>query len=118
MDEAPKSYRERQKEARAIARAKREATEAALRKQRTILSEARRMALQLAKDEIRASGKKWTDYSALELRQRAEGYEGPWLLAKAQARVEQILQHSCKPESPVVQGVLMHETHARNGAAR
>jgi hypothetical protein len=92
MDEGRKSYRERQKEARRAASAIRKAREAELRRQRTIISEARRMALQIVKDEIRASGRKWTDYSALELRQRAEGYEGPWLMAKAKARIEALMR--------------------------
>jgi hypothetical protein len=92
MVEATKPYAVRLKEARASARGVRKAQEAELQRRRTIISEAKRMALQIVKDEIRASGEKWTDYSALELRQRAEGYEGPWLLAKAKARVEALMR--------------------------
>jgi hypothetical protein len=76
------------------------------------------MALQLVKDEIRANGEKYTDYSVKELRQRAEQMIGPWLVAKAQARVEQILQVMSKSERPGPQAVSMHRTRAQNEVAR
>jgi hypothetical protein len=49
------------------------------------------MAREIVKDQIRASGKKWTDYATKELNQRAEEIAiGPWLVLKAKARFEQI----------------------------
>jgi hypothetical protein len=89
----PKSYKERQKEARATARAQREATEAALRKQRTIISEAKRMSIAIVKDQIRARGEKVTDYSVREINERADEIaSGPWLRLKAKARVEGLMR--------------------------
>ncbi len=48
MDEGPKSYRERQKETRAAARAKREAEKAAWHRQLELIVECRRVALRSA----------------------------------------------------------------------
>ena len=118
MDEAPKSYRERQKEARRAASAQRRAEKEAWHRAVALRVECQRMAMQLVKDEIRANGEKYTDYSVKELRQRAKEFIGPWLVAKAQARVEQILQVMRKPRRPVAQAVSLHEIQAQNGAAR
>ena len=118
MDEAPKSYRERQKEARRAASAQRRAEKEAWQRAVALRVECQRMALQLVKDEIRARGQKVTDFEVKELRQHAEEYIGPWLVAKAQARVEQILQVMSKSERPGPQAVSMHRTRAQNGVAR
>ena len=88
MEEAKQSYAARQREARAAASAKRKAEREAWLRQVTLRAETRRLALQLAKDEIRASGGKVSAYTIVQLRSRAEEMIGPWLVAKARARIE------------------------------
>jgi hypothetical protein len=88
MTEAKQSYAARQREARAAASAKRKAEREAWLRQVTLIAETRRLALQLAKDEIRASGRKVSNYTIAQLRSRAEAMIGPWLVAKARARIE------------------------------
>jgi hypothetical protein len=75
MDEAPKSYRERQKEARAAASAKRKAEKAAWKRMIALDLECRRMALQIVKDQVRASGRKVTDYSVQPVYSRRRSVE-------------------------------------------
>jgi hypothetical protein len=78
MVEAKQSYAARQREARAAASAKRKAEREAWLRQVTLRAETRRLALQLAKDEIRASGGKVSNYTIAQLRSRAEEMIGPW----------------------------------------
>jgi hypothetical protein len=119
MDEAPKSYRERQKEARAQARAKREAEKAAWDRRIELMVVCRSMAMDLTKAEIRDRGAKISNYTLAQLRERAEEMIGPWLVAKARARIaERNSKHSCKSQRPVAQGLPLNECHAQNGAAQ
>jgi hypothetical protein len=119
MDEAPKSYRERQREARAAARAKREAEKAAWHRRIELMVECRSMALALTKAEIRDRGQKLSSYTLAQLRQRAEEMIGPWLVAKARARIaERNSKHLSKSQRPVAQELPLNECHAQNGAAQ
>jgi hypothetical protein len=92
MDEARKSYRERQREARRAATAQRKAQEAERRRQMWVISEAHRMSIAIVKDQIRARGEKVTDYSVREINERADEIAmGPWMILKAKARVEALM---------------------------
>jgi hypothetical protein len=111
MDEASKSYRERQKETRAAARAKREAEKAAWHRRIELMVECRRMALDLTQ------GQKISKYTLAQLRMRAEEMIG--LVAKARAKIaERNSKLSCNSKRPVAQGLPMLKTHAQNGAAQ
>jgi hypothetical protein len=119
MVEATKPYAVRMKEARAAARAKREAEKAAWHRRLELMVECRMMALDLTKAEIRDRGAKISSYTLAQLRQRAEEMIGPWLVAKARARIaERNSKHSCKSQRPVVQGLPLNECHAQNGVAQ
>ena len=119
MDEAPKSYRERQKEARAQARAKREAEKAAWHRRLELMVECRSMAMNLTKAEIRDRGQKLSSYTLAQLRQRAEEMIGPWLVAKARAKIaERNSRIMSNSKRPAAQGLPMLKTHAQNGAAQ
>jgi hypothetical protein len=115
MDEAPKSYRERQKEARAAARAKREAEKAAWHRRLELIVESRSMAMALTKAEIRDRGAKISNYTLAQLRQRAEEMIGPWLVAKARAR---IVERNANSKARMDRALPVNETHAQNGAAQ
>jgi hypothetical protein len=72
MDEAPKSYRERQKEARRIAREARKALEAERRAAFEKIAKARYDARKLVKKQIRDRGEKPTDYTLAEIHRLAD----------------------------------------------
>jgi hypothetical protein len=113
------SYKERMKEERAHATAIRKAREAALRRQRMVISEAHRMSIAIVKDQIRARGEKVTDYSVREINERAEEIAiGPWLRLKAKARVEHYLEVMSISKIRMDRGLLLNETHAQNGATK
>ena len=113
MEEAKQSYATRQREARAAASAQRKAEREAWLRQVTLIAETRRLALQLAKDEIRASGGKVSNYTIAQLRSRAEEMIGPWLVAKARTRIQAASQEAAAP-----QPLPLCETHDRNGATQ
>jgi hypothetical protein len=115
---ATQSYKERMKQERAAATAKRRAEKEAWHRAVALRVECQRMAMGLVKDEIRANGEKYTDYSVKELRQRAEEFIGPWLVAKAQARVEQILRVMSDSKVRMDRTLPVNETHAQNEAAQ
>jgi hypothetical protein len=77
------------------------------------------MALELTKAEIRDRGQKISKYTLAQLRQRAEEIIGPWLVAKAKARIaERNSKHMSNSKSRGAQGLPLHETHAQNGATK
>jgi hypothetical protein len=116
---ATPSYRERMKAARAEARTKREAEQAEWHRRIELSIEVRRMALAATKAAIRARGDKLSLYSHAQLVTMANTMIGPWLVAKAKAQIaERNAQHMIKQEKPAVQGLLLNETHAQNGAAK
>jgi hypothetical protein len=119
MNEAPKSYAVRKKEERAIARAKREAEKAAWHRRLELMVECRMMALALTKAEIRDRGAKISNYTLAQLRTRAEEMIGPWLVAKAKAKIaERNSKLMSNSQRPAAQAVSVNECHAQNGAAR
>jgi hypothetical protein len=89
MDEAPKSYRERQREARRAASALKRAREAEWQRLIALDAECRRLAKQAVRDQIRARGQKITDYSVREINLRAEAL-APQFVELAKVRVEQL----------------------------
>jgi hypothetical protein len=81
--------------------------------------ECRMMALDLTKAEIRDRGQKISKYTLAQLRIRAEEMIGPWLVAKARARIaERNSKHMSNSQRPAAQGLPMLKTHAHNGATR
>jgi hypothetical protein len=90
MDEAPKSYRERQKEARAAARAIRKARERERLRQLLPIFEAQRMARKAVRELIRAQGKKVTDYSVREINSAAVVIV-PRFIEQARAKIEAMM---------------------------
>jgi hypothetical protein len=116
---ATPSYRERMKGDRAEARTKREAEQAEWHRRIELSVEVRRMALAATKAAIRDRGDKLSLYSHAQLVAMANTMIGPWLVAKAKARIaERNSQVMSKEERPAVQGRLLNETHAQNGAAK
>jgi hypothetical protein len=83
VEAKPKSYKERMREARA----KREAEKAEWLRQITLVSEIRRMSLEAMKASIRDRGDRVTLYTPAQLRAQADAMIGPWLVAKAEARI-------------------------------
>jgi hypothetical protein len=88
MVEATQSYRERMKAQRAEARAKRQAEKTEWLRQLALIAEVRRLSLEAVKASIRDRGDKVSHYSMAQLRAQADALIGPWLVARAQARVE------------------------------
>jgi hypothetical protein len=116
---ATPSYRERMKAARAEAGAKREAERAEWHRRIELTVEVRRMALAATKEAIRARGDKVSLYSHAQLVTQANAMIGPWLVEQAKRRIaERNSQVMSKAERPGVQGLLLNETHAQNGAAK
>jgi hypothetical protein len=82
-----KSYKERMREARAAARAKREAEKAEWLRRAEIIAEARRMAMEAVKAGIRARGDRVQLYRYGELTAKANAMIGPFPIAKARERI-------------------------------
>ena|ERR1700730_12281971 len=113
------SYRERVAAARAAASARRKLEREAWHRRIELHVEVRRMAMAATKAAIRAKGDKLSLYSLAQLRAQADGMIGPWLVAQARARIaERNLRVMSKEERPATQGLLLNETHARNGAGK
>ena len=87
MVEATKSYKERMREARAAASARRKAQKAEWRRQIELRAVVRRLSLDAAKATIRDGGGKVTDYDPAQLRVMADEFIGPWLILKAKERI-------------------------------
>lgn len=87
VEAKPKSYKERQREARAAARAKRQAEKAEWHRQITLMAVVRRLSLDAAKATIRDRGDKVCDYDPAQLRVMADAFIGPWLILKAKERI-------------------------------
>jgi hypothetical protein len=87
VEAKPKSYKERQREARAAASAKRQAEKAEWHRQIELMATIRRLSLDAAKATIRDRGDKVCDYSPAELRAQADAFIGPWLILKAKERI-------------------------------
>jgi hypothetical protein len=119
MVEAKKPYAVRMKEARAAARAKREAEKAAWHRKLELIVECRSMALALTKAEIRDRGAKISNYTLAQMRQRAEEMIGPWLVAHARARIaERNSRHMSNSKVRMDRALPVNETHAQNGASQ
>ena len=118
MVEATKSYKERMREARAEARAKREAEKAEWHRQIELRYEIRKLAMDAVKAGIRARGDKLSLYSHAQLITQAKAMIGPWLVEQAKRQIaERNSQVTCNPKA-VTQGLLLNETHAQNGAVK
>jgi hypothetical protein len=116
---ATQSYRERMKAQRAEARAKRKAEKAEWQRQIELRCEVRRLAMDAVKAGIRARGDKLSLYSHAQLVAQANAMIGPWLVDHAKRQIaERNSQVMSKGERPAVQGLLLNETHAQNGAAK
>jgi hypothetical protein len=119
MTEDYKPYAVRKKEERAIARAKREAEKAAWHRRIELMVECRMMALELTKAEIRDRGQKISKYTLAQLRQRAEEMIGPWLVAKARARIaERNSKHMSNSQARLDRALPVNKAHAQNEAAQ
>ena len=86
---ASPSYKERMKAARAEARAKRLAAEAAWRRRVQVQAEARRLALEATKLAIRDRGDRVTHYTHAQLVRQANEMIGPWLVVQAKVNIAQ-----------------------------
>jgi hypothetical protein len=116
---AAPSYRERMKAQRAEARAKRLAEQSAQRSAIELRCEVRSLALNAVKEGIRARGDKLRLYSHAQLTVMANELIGPWLIEQVKAQIAaRNLKDMSKGERPGVQGLLLNETHAQNGAAK
>ena len=87
MAEATKSYKERMREARAEARAKREAAKAEWHRRTELRYEIRKLALDAVKAGIRTRGDKLSIYSHAQLVAQANAMIGPCLVAQAKAQI-------------------------------
>ena len=77
------------------------------------------MAMAAVKAAIRARGDKLQLYTAAQLKALADAMIGPWLVAEARARIaERNSEHLSNSQRPAVQGLLLNESHAQNGAAK
>jgi len=85
MVEAIKSYKERMREARAEASAKRKAEQAERHRQIELRCEVRRLALDAVKAGIRASGDKVQLYSHASLQAMANELITPFLIERVRA---------------------------------
>jgi hypothetical protein len=107
------------REARAKARAEREAEKAEWRRRIELRYEIRKLALDAVKAGIRARGDRLSVYSHAQLVAQANALIGPWLVAQAKRQIaERNSQDMHKPRSPETQGLSLCETHERNGAAK
>ena len=114
---ATQSYRERMKAQRAEARAKREAEKAEWHRRAELRYEIRRLALNAVKAGIRARGDRVSVYSHAQLVAQANAMIGPWLVAQAKRQIaERNSKVMSNGERPAVQGLLLNESHAQNGA--
>ena len=87
MVEATKSYKERMREARAAASARRKAQKAEWRRQIELRAVVRRLSLDVAKATIRDRNDQVCNYSPAQLRVMANEFIGPWLVVQAKARM-------------------------------
>ena len=94
MVEATKSYKERMREARAAARAKREAEQAEWHRRAEPRYEIRKLAMDAVKAGIRARGDKLSLYSHAQLMAQANAMIGPWLVAQAKRQIAERTGHS------------------------
>jgi hypothetical protein len=110
-------FAERIKAARAEARAKREAEQAEWHRRLELSVEVRWMALAATKAAIRARGDKLSLYSHGQLVTMFNAMIGPWLVAEVKRQIaERNSKVMSKRKKPAVQGLLLNETHAQNGA--
>ena len=99
------------KAARAEARAKREAEKAQWLRQVRLTAEVRRMSLEAVKASIRDRGDRVTLYTPARLRVMADEFIGPWLVAKAKARIaERNSKHLSNSQSPANRGLPLNGT--------
>jgi hypothetical protein len=81
--------------------------------------ECRRLAMEVTKAEIRDRGDKISKYTLAQLRSRAEEMIGPWLVAKARARIaERNSKVMSNSKVRMDRALPLNETHAQNGAQR
>jgi hypothetical protein len=116
---ATPSYRERMKAQRAETRAKRDAEKAEWHRRAELRYEIRKLAMDAVKAGIRARGDKVQLYTHAWLVTQSNAMIGPWLVAQAKRQIaERYSQVMSKGEKLAVQGLLLNETHAQNGAAK
>jgi hypothetical protein len=107
------------REARAEARAKREAEQAEWHRRAELRCEIRKLAMDAVKAGIRARGDKVQLYSHAQLMAQANAMIGPWLVEQAKRQIaERNSQDMSKGERPAVRGLLLNETHAHKGAVK
>ena len=81
--------------------------------------EIRKLAMDAVKAGIRARGDKVQLYTHAQLVTQSNAMIGPWLVAQAKRQIaERNSQVMSKGEKLAVQGLLLNETHAQNGAAK
>jgi hypothetical protein len=117
--EGHKPYRQRMKEARAEARAKREAEKAAWARSVELMATARMVALDAVKRTIRDRGDRVTHYTHAQPRAQADEMLGPWMILKAKERIaEGKSRHMSKSQRPDAQALLLNVNHSQNGAPK
>jgi hypothetical protein len=119
VEAKPKSYKERQREARAAASAQRRAEKAAWQRRVELIITARMMALDAIKLTIRDRGDKVGNYSLAQLRAQANEMMGPWLILKAKQRIaERNSRHMSKSQRSAARALSLNVNHAQNGAPK
>ena len=98
---ATPSYKERMRAARAEASAKRKAERSAEQRQRDLISEARRLALEAVKESIRARGDRVQLYSHGQLVAMANASISPFLVAQARLKIQ---ARACAPPTQAPPG--------------
>jgi hypothetical protein len=114
MVEANRSYRDRQKAARAQARAQRLAQRSAQLREIELRVEVRRLAREAVLTCIRANGDKVSLYTPAQIITWANTFICKWLIAKAKENIaERNLRHLSKSQTPAPQGFPVHTIHAQ-----
>jgi hypothetical protein len=97
MVEATKSYKERMREARAEASARRKAEKAEWRRRVELRCEVRRLALDAVKAGIKARGDKLRLYTRAQLSAMANELISPFLIEQVRAQIAERTGHSLSP---------------------
>ena len=116
---ATQSYRERMKAARAEASAQRKAQQYAELRQRELVYEVRKLAMDAVVAGIKGRGDRVQVYSRAQLTAMANASISAFLIEQARARIaERNSEHSFRAEVTLPQAVLLNETRAQNGAPK
>jgi hypothetical protein len=110
---ATQSYRERMKAARAEASAKRKAQQYAELRQRELVYEVRKLAMEAVVAGIKGRGDRVQVYSRAQLTAMANASISAFLIEQAKAKIaERNSEHSRNSKVPANRGLLLNETHA------